>query len=191
MTATKSRTLLPWHVGCVVENMAAAMADHRRLSAVAFSETAVLHSHSYDAQSHTVHADELQVAFVRHGDGTVFELICPVGPDGTSPRRRFLSERPGPTHVALWCDEFIPAATDLIDQGAEIVMGALNDGDQTDNALAAQTAEQLLTVCVTCYLRLKGGLMVELNPASSYSNLPDTCGESIREVVDPPPAFFG
>ena len=101
----------------------------------------------------------------------------------TGPQARFLSERPGPSHVAYWCEDPVTSAEELLDAGGRLVLLALSDTSGWRSRLERNGPRALLPLSAATYIRLPGGLIIELNSRASRSRMVDTWGESVLATL--------
>jgi hypothetical protein len=170
-----------WHVGLVVGDIDTAFADYRRLGSCMMSSVARLVTSTFDVEEHTVINEPLDVAWVRDGYGETFELIAPVGSAG--PQARFLSERAGPSHLAYWCVDPASTAESLLRDGARLVLLVLSDPEGWEARVAEGGPSALLQVAAATYLRLAGGLMIELNSWQNRSSMVNLWGDTVLRAI--------
>lgn len=180
--------LEPWHVGAVVADLGQAIDDYRVLGAVGFSDVANFDFDTFDAASGDIVREQLDVVYVELAAGRgLVELICPRTDHG--PQARLLRQRPGLSHTAYWCDEFIEVANWLLDRGAQLVLAPLHGAPGSHAELASAPLDDVLAAAQTCYLRLRGGGLVELNTVESRLGMPMMWGESILDRLPVPQAW--
>ncbi|MGE0383129.1 MAG: VOC family protein [Gammaproteobacteria bacterium] len=176
-----------WHVGTVVADIGAAIADYERFGPCAVSVAAHLPTRTWDPAAGDVVDEPLEVVFLRDGFGETFELIRPLSTGG--PQSRLLAQRPGPTHVAYWCQDPVATAHALLAEGAEIVLLSLADAGDWRERYERGGAAALLPVTAASYLRLAGGLVVELNDGpASRATMTALWGEGVTACL---PRMFG
>ncbi len=188
--AERRLRLEPWHVGGVVADIRQAIAEHRMLGAVGVSDVATLDFDTYDGVAGTFVRETLDVAYVELAAGRgALELISPRERYPVGPQARLLRERPGLSHTAYWCDDLIEAATWLLGQGAELILAPLIGLSGSHAGLEWGSVEELLTVSQTCYLRLRGGGIIELNPVASRLDMPQIWGGDMLSLLPVPQAW--
>lgn len=182
--------LEPWHVGAVVADLDQAIADYRMLGAVGVSDVAVFDFDTYDGIAGKIVRETLDVVYVElaAGRGAV-ELISPRERHPVGPQARLLGERPGLSHTAYWCDDFIEAASWFLGQGAQLVLAPLNGPPGSHAGLNCESVEELLNASQTCYLRLVGGGIIELNEVESRLGMPQMWGGDILARLPVPQAW--
>ncbi|SKB97088.1 Glyoxalase/Bleomycin resistance protein/Dioxygenase superfamily protein [Sphingopyxis flava] len=180
--------LEPWHVGAVVADLEQAILEYRMLGAVGFSDAANFDFDTYDAATGDIVREQLDVVYVElaAGRGSV-ELICPRNAYG--PQARLLRQRPGLSHTAYWCEEFIQAANWLLDCGAQLVLAPLHGVPGSHAELASAPLDDVLAAAQTCYLRLRSGGLIELNTVESRLGMPLMWGNSILDRLPVPQAW--
>lgn len=188
--AERRLRLEPWHVGGVVADIRQAIADHLTLGAVGISDVATLDFDTYDGVAGAIVRETLDVAYVKlaAGRGAV-ELISPRERYPVGPQARLLRERPGLSHTAYWCDDLIEAATWFLGQGAELILAPLMGPAGSHAGLQWGSVEELLAVSQTCYLRLRGGGIIELNPVASRLGTPEIWGGEMLSLLPVPQAW--
>ncbi|MGE0383392.1 MAG: VOC family protein [Gammaproteobacteria bacterium] len=171
-----------WHIGSVVADIATAVADYRRFGPCNASEVARLSTRKWDNHAATFVDETVEVAFLRDAGGETIELIRPI--TSTGPQARLLAQRPGPSHAAYWCDDPGAAAGAMLEDGAAIVHITLGTAANPEALVERGGPRALLPVAGAIYLRLPGGLVVELNrrPAN-LDGMAAIWGDALRQTL--------
>lgn len=170
-----------WHIGCAVADIGAWLRDEALLGATLVSDVARITIHTFDAARGLIEEETLDVAWVAYPDGKgTLELISPVS-DG--PQARLLRNRPGTSHLAYWCRDFGQAAAYLMDNGAQLVLAVLAAPPSREQSMAQMPHAEVIAQSQTCYLRMPGGSVIELNTAASRDGMSMVWGEAVLDVV--------
>lgn len=174
------------HVGAVVADLDAAMADHERLGAGPWVTTAPRTFTTFDGEHATVVDQDVRVAFGALPGGGAIELVEPQASTPTCPQARLLAAGAGVTHMAYWCPDVAAHGAAVLDSGGQVFSVALPPGAPWRQALAADGPRGVLALGGAAYLRLASGALVELVSPAVRPGLRSAFGPGLDAVLPEP-----
>ncbi|WP_432842588.1 VOC family protein [Dactylosporangium sp. CA-092794] len=169
------------HVGGPVQDLAAAIAEHRRFGVGPWSVTEPREFRTYDHAAGREVTQRLSMAFGRLPGGGAVELVGAGDDPHRGPQWQLLQRGAALTHVAYWCPDVPAAIRDLVAGGATIETLPVAPG------VAPASLGERISAARTAYLLLPSGLRVELVDAGLWgAPLRALCGAGIDAVLDPP-----
>lgn len=174
------------HVGAVVVDLDAAMAEHGRCGAGPWVTTPAHTFTTFDGERETVVDQDVRVAFGALPGGAALELVEPQASTPACPQARLLAAGTGVTHMAYWCRDVATHGAAILDRGGRVFSVSLPGDAPWEEALATDGPRGVLALGATAYLRLATGALVELVSPAVLPGLRSTFGARIDDVLPAP-----